>query len=262
MKVAAYQMTADACYGGRAIELLRSCVRECEARGVSLLCCPEGALGGLADYVDDPAEIALAVHRGALVSALAPLTSKTVTTVVGFTEVDDAGRWFNTAAVYAHGEVRGVYRKRHPAIRQSRYTAGAEAPVFEVDDITFGILICYDSTHEALAVDLVSRGAQALLIPSNNAMPASLGGPRLVEEARASDLRYAIELGVPIIRADVIGETRGLVSAGASTITAANGQQICAAGSKSELVVGEVEPRPRRMRGLANSASHGLTKCW
>jgi predicted amidohydrolase len=247
MKVAAYQMSVDACYGEYGIESLRTCVRECEARGVSMLCCPEGALGGLADYVDDPADIALAVHRGALALALAPLASASVTVVVGFTEGDAAGRWYNAAAVYAHGEVRGLYRKRHPAIRRSRYTAGSDAPVFDVGGVSFGILICRDSTDAALAADLVSQGAQALFIPTNNAMPASRGGPALVRDARVVDLQYATELGVPIIRADVVGEARGLASAGASTITAANGEQICAAGlGPSELLVSEVELRPRR----------------
>jgi predicted amidohydrolase len=245
MKVAAYQMSVDACYEPHGIESLRACVRECERVGVAMLCCPEGAIGGLADYVDDPEDIALSVERGALERALAPLASDSVTVVVGFTEADDAGRLYNAAAVYARGEVRGVYRKRHPAIRRSRYSAGSDAPVFSVDGVAFGILICRDSTDTALAADLVARGAEALFIPTNNAMPASRGGVALVREANDIDLQHAMELDVPIIRADVVGETRGLVSAGASAITAANGAQKCAAGiGPSELLVSEVALRP------------------
>lgn len=246
MKVAAYQMSVEACYSDQAIEALRVAVQECERRGISLLCCPEGALGGLADYVAEPTAIARLAQRDALAAMLAPLASGTVSTVVGFTEVDAAGRWYNTAAVYAHGTVRGLYRKRHPAIRRSRYTAGSDAPVFEVNGMTLGILICRDSTDSTLAAELVAKGAQVLLIPTNNAMPASRGGPALATEARASDRRSAAMLGVPIIRADVVGETRGLVSAGASAITSVTGEQTFPAGDGAgELLVSEVELRPR-----------------
>jgi predicted amidohydrolase len=242
VNVAAYQMPAATCYGGPAIESLRAAVRKCEGRGVSLLCCPEGALGGLADYVEDPGNIALAVRHGTLMAALAPLASETVAVVVGFTEVDEKGRWFNAAAVYSRGEVRGIYRKRRPAIRCSRYTAGSQSPLFEVDDVILGILICYDSTDETLVTDLVFRGAQVLFIPTNNAMPVNRAGPELSKEARKNDLRDATELGVPVIRADVVGEASGLVSFGASAITAANGEQICAGGvGTGELIVSEVE---------------------
>lgn len=242
MKSAAYQMSVAACYDGHAIDVLRIIVRHCEARGISLLCCPEGALGGLADYVDDPTAIALPSHGDALAMTLAPLASATVTTVVGFTEVDAAGRWYNSAVVYAEGAVRAVYRKRHPAIRRSRYTAGSDAPVVDLGGLTLGILICRDSTDSALVRDSVSQGAQALLIPTNNAMPASRGGPALRTEARVSDWRSATQLAVPVIRADVVGHTRGLVSAGASTITSATGEQIFSAGdSAGELVVTDIE---------------------
>ena len=59
MRVAAYQMPVRACYGADAIVHLSARVRECERASVRLLCCPEGALGGLADYIDSPDEIAI-----------------------------------------------------------------------------------------------------------------------------------------------------------------------------------------------------------
>jgi predicted amidohydrolase len=238
MKVAAYQMPVDACYDGGAVASLQTCVRACEAAGVSILCCPEGALGGLADYVADPATIALALRVGALASTLAPLASASVTLVVGFTETDDTGRWYNSAAVYSCGEVRGIYRKHRTAIRRSSYTPGSTAAVFKVKDRTIGVLICGDSTDPALPTTLVAHGAEALFIPTNNAMPADRGGLDLVTAARTADLEHARRLGVPIIRADVVGDWRGLISHGASAITEPNGDQVCATPDRmNELLV-------------------------
>ena len=239
MKVAAYQMGVDTCYGGDPIASLRACVRACEAQNVSILCCPEGAIGGLADYVADPA--AIAVPHDSLTTVLAPIASTTVTTVVGVTEQGGANQWYNTAVVYSRGEVCGLYRKHHPAIRRSRYTAGNETPVFVVEGLTIGILICRDSTDRHLAAALVARGATVLFIPTNNAMPADRGGPALAAEARSIDRQHARALGIPIVRADVIGDWQGLRSEGASAITTPNGEQVCAGRVQAgELLVAEL----------------------
>ncbi len=69
------------------------------------------------------------------------------------------------------GAVAGIYRKCHPAIRRSVYRAGEERPVFRIGGLTFGILICYDSTFPDLARDMVAQGAAVLFIPANNGLP-------------------------------------------------------------------------------------------
>jgi predicted amidohydrolase len=63
-----------------------------------------------------------------------------------------------------------VYRKRHPAIRRSKYTAGASAPVFIANEMKIGVVICLDSTDLALVGDAARAGAQILVVPTNNAM--------------------------------------------------------------------------------------------
>jgi len=72
---------------------------------------------------EDPAAIALSVEQ--LGVLLKPLASQTVTTILGFTEIA-GGLLYNSAAVFPQGMVTGTYRKQHPAIRSSVYTAGAE----------------------------------------------------------------------------------------------------------------------------------------
>ena len=69
-----------------AIKLMAERVRWCEANAVVILCCPEAILGGLADQAEGPADLALNVATGELERVWQPLTSATVTTIVGFTE--------------------------------------------------------------------------------------------------------------------------------------------------------------------------------
>jgi predicted amidohydrolase len=234
-------MPTATCYDGSPIDHLRDRVRECERGGVSLLCCPEGALGGLADYVDAPDTIAIPRGGDSLSKLLAPLASDSVTAIIGFTERDVDGRYYNAAAVYSRGNVLGVYRKRHPAIRRSRYSPGSEVPVFSVAGVIIGILICRDSVDTNLAARLIQQGAQVLCIPTNNAMPTDRGGPHLIGEIRALDAQHATTLGVPVVRADVIGTFHGLTSVGASMVTSPGQSQMHARGTPDgELIVGSV----------------------
>lgn len=241
MKVAAWQ--APLLPAGRmdALGLLRARVRECEAQGVAILCCPEAVLGGLADHAAEPARFALPASQ--LPAVLAPLASDTVTTIVGFTELGDGGALYNSAAVLHRGSVIGIYRKLHPAIRRSVYHAGSETPVFSVGGVTFGIVICYDSTFAPPARRMADRGAAILFIPTSNGLPPHRASAGLVAEARACDVARATENGVWIVRADVAGRTDALVSHGSSAIVDPHGRVVRAARElEEELLIVDIDP--------------------
>lgn len=89
LTVAAYQAPLLPSGAPEAIDLIARQVRTCESLGVQVLCCPEAILGGLADYAVRPDAIAIDVKRGQLRRVVAPIASDTVTTIVGFTEVDE-----------------------------------------------------------------------------------------------------------------------------------------------------------------------------
>ena len=231
MKVAAYQAPLASCRTDQVLPLIREQIDRCEALGVEILCCPEGVLGGLADYVERPAEIAIDVSGDGMQRIATTLASHVVTTIVGFTEIDLDGRLFNAAAVLSRGSVAGIYRKLHPAINRSVYQAGHAFPVFTAGTLTFGVVICRDSTFEEPISAMVSRGARAIFIPTNNGMPPDKGGAELVAEARAIDIAHARKHGVPIIRADVVGRAGRLTSHGSSAIVDRSGQVLAAATS-------------------------------
>jgi len=242
MKVAAYQAPLLPVGSMEALELIRDRVEWCETEGVDILCCPEAVLGGLADDVECPVDIAIDVESGQLEALLAPLASKSVTAIVGFTETVGAGKLYNAAAVFHDGRVVGIYRKRHPAIRRSVYSAGDQSPVFTVGPLSFGIMICNDSNYPELATDMVARGAKAIFLPSNNSLPPERAN--VVASSRAVDIARARDNEVMIVRADVAGRTADRVSFGSSAIVDARGTVLRAGKALSEdILVAEVHAR-------------------
>ena len=249
MKVATYQAPLPATSSMAIISLIREQVEWCESNGVEILCCPEGVLGGLADYADEPTDIALEVRGGQLHELLAPLASDMVATIIGFTEFGRGGRLYNSAAIFHKGSVVGTYRKLYPAINKSIYEAGDEVPVFTVAGLTFGILICNDSNYFEPARIMASRGAAALFVPTNNGLPPAKAAPEIVAQARNVDIARAVENSVYVIRADVAGSTEGLASYGSSGIVDPDGMVLRSAQHLvPDLLVAEIKTAPRTRR--------------
>src|SRR4051812_31655312 len=105
MLVAAYQAPLRLTNSFDALPAICERVQECEALGISILCCPEAVLGGLADYSENPVHFAVGAYHGQLETVLAPLASETVTTIFGYTELGATGVLYNSAAVYSRGSV-------------------------------------------------------------------------------------------------------------------------------------------------------------
>ena len=247
MKVAAYQAPLLSSYlTETALGLIREQIDWCESQRVEILCCPEGILGGLADYAPRPADIA--IKRDQLDAVARTLASEIVTTIIGFTEID-TGRLYNTAAVLHKGSVVGKYRKLYPAINRSVYDAGDKTPVFTIGELTFGIMICNDSNYFEPARIMATQGATALFVPTNNGLPPAKGGPELVALARNIDIARAIENSVAVIRADVAGRAGDLVCYGSSEIIDQDGMALASAQQfATGVIVADIDTKPRKLR--------------
>ena len=244
MRVAAYQAPFLPWGTMAALGLIRQRIDWCESESVEILCCPEGILGGLADYAPRPAEFAIAVADRQLDTVLAPLASESVTIIVGFTEMEDAGRLYNAAAVFHRGQVVGVYRKLYPAIRKSIYEPGDRTPVFHIGGLTFGIIICNDSNYVEPARIMAAQGARALFIPTNNGLPPEKADVAI--DARQADKARAVENSVYVIRADVAGRAEGMVSYGSSEIVDLDGTVLKSARQLHEdLIVADLDMSER-----------------
>lgn len=241
MKVAAYQAPLLAAGSMDALGLIKTRIEWCEAKGITILCCPEAILGGLADYSENPNRFAIRSDYEHLASALAPLASDSVTSIIGFSELASDGALYNSAVIFQHGRVVGLYRKIHPAIRRSVYAAGAETPIFRVGELTFGIVICNDSNDPELARRMTVQGATALFIPTNNGLPNRRACPKLNGAARDVDITLAVANRIWVIRSDVSGRNGELTSYGSSEIVDPGGNVLRQARlNSSDLLVAEI----------------------
>lgn len=237
MKIAAYQAKLLPAGSMEALASIAERVRWCESEEVPFLLCPEAVLGGLADDAHQPFEFA--IDLGELEERLAPLASPSVTVIIGFTEKAGAETLYNSAAVMRGGKMIGLYRKRHPAIRKSIYAAGDESPIFTVDGLNFGIMICNDANFPELAADMVARGAKVIFVPSNNGLRPDKAD--VVGWTREVDIDRARDNHVVLARADVSGRTAERVAYGSSAIIAADGEVLVAGKTLSEdMLVAEI----------------------
>ncbi|GAA4512119.1 nitrilase family protein [Actinoallomurus oryzae] len=91
-----------------------------------------------------------------------------VTVVAGFAE-RDGDRLFNSAAVIDRsGAIAGVYRKLHlfGAERDVFAPGDRGLPVFAVDGLRVGVLICYDLRFPEAMRILAVRGAELVAVPT------------------------------------------------------------------------------------------------
>lgn len=246
MKVAAYQAPLFESGSMEAIGHIKTQVAVCEDQGVEILCCPETVLGGWAEYADNPFDMAINVENGDIESVLAPLASDAVSVIVGFTEVTNAGRLYNTAAVYHKGEVMGIYRKVYPARNWSFYTAGDQLPTFKIGSCHFGIILCWDANYIEPASVIAAQGADVLFIPTNHCVKSHRADPGLVDLARSKHIAKAAEHGMTVVNADVSGHCGKYVSYGSSSIIDPNGKVVASAKLLAEdLLIADIEcPSP------------------
>jgi len=90
-------------------------------------------------------------------------------------EEDTDGSYYNTSMLISReGELIGKYRKTHVPASSSPlmnsdekyyFKPGGELPVFEMDGITVGMLICFDRTFPEAWRTLVLKGAEIVFVP-------------------------------------------------------------------------------------------------
>ena len=206
---------------GNAARIL-DCARRAREMGASILLTPELALCGY-----PPEDLLL--RTGFNLACLNTLRSMArevsgITLVVGHPEVQNGER-YNAASVLRDGKVIDTYHKHklpnHTVFDEVRYfEAGADACVFEVEGVKFGINICADIWHEGPATMAREAGADVLLVL--NASPYHMNK----QATRYEVLRERIhETGMPIVYCNMVGGQDELVFDGAS----------CAMNSRAEL---------------------------
>jgi predicted amidohydrolase len=213
------------------IQNIKSWSRKAHDQGVDLVCFPEAALTG---YLFEgfhrigEAEINQAIDElGAFGKSLG------INLVVG-TPYRSKDRLFNSVAILLLDGRRLFYHKAHlVSFEKDYFTAGSEPLTFDLNNLTFGTIVCRDQSHPLLAKDLKEMGADVILISC--AHYYRINEARLkIDKNRALPIARASENSLFVLKANAVGSSRGLIDLGHSMIVGPNGVVIAEAGETEE----------------------------
>jgi len=84
---------------------------------------------------------------------------------VGIAELDH-DVVYNSMAVFDRGRYLGLQRKIHMSSDEYLwFGVGEEVSLFDIDDVRFGIIICFDNSFPELALACALQGAELILAP-------------------------------------------------------------------------------------------------
>ena len=227
------------------VEVMARALKEADAADAHVACFPEL---GAAGY--PPEDLLLKrgfVHANRMaLDRFAARVGDTVA-VVGFVE-DDGEALHNAAAVCAHGEVVGVYRKQHlpnyAVFDEQRYfEPGTELPLFEIAGLPVAVSVCEDAWQHGGPIPELGAGG-ARLVLNINGSPYHRAKGRVRERligglARAADC--------PIVYLNLVGGQDELVFDGDSFVCDLDGEVVARAEAFVEQVlVVDVEAGPER----------------
>ncbi len=140
-------------------------VGEASRQGVEIICFPEMNICGYSHH-KSVVELAQPLH-GPLTRELQDLSrAENMVILAGFTEKGTRGDIYASHLVVKPGSEPEVYRKIHLAPPEKKvFSAGNRIAVFEFDQITFGIQLCYDAHFPELSTQMAVRGADIIFIP-------------------------------------------------------------------------------------------------
>lgn len=202
------------------------------SEGAKVIVFPECALTGYCfSSKQEACENALKINDECILSIQKTCERENILSIVGFAEKEN-NNLYNSAAIIAPSGLLGVYRKTHlPFLGLDKFvTRGDALPVYEFENLKFGVLICYDVRIPEAARILALNGAQIIFVPTNWPEGAQ----------SASDLvcpTRAIENHLFIVSSNRVGIEQGFKFIGKSKIIAPGGQIVSAADHEEETII-------------------------
>lgn len=213
--------------------LIAGLLEEAAGQDADILVLPELANSGYAfESVAEARACAEEIPSGPLSTLLKAWSRPRRSVVCGICE--RAGRMlYNSAVIFTHGELAGVYRKLHLFDREKEwFTPGnAPAPVVSMGGIYAGVMICFDWFFPETARSLALRGAQLILHPANLVLPW----------CQDSMITRSLENHVFTVTANRSGEERQLRFSGRSQITSPGGKRLAQA-ERDGVIWAEIDP--------------------
>jgi predicted amidohydrolase len=150
------------------------------------------------------------------------------------------GRFYNSAVLVGPEGLIGTYRKVHLFYEEKHFFEAGDLgfPLFEVDGVKLGVLVCFDHMFPEAARTLALQGAQIICHPSNLVLP---------EYGQLTTRVRSIENRVFWVLANRCGveerKGRKLIYTGCSQIIAPSGTILAGApAQETSLCVVEIDP--------------------
>jgi predicted amidohydrolase len=170
------------------------------------LCLPEAFLSGYGSR-EIVERSALSLEDPRLAALADGAAAQGLVLLVGLSERLSDSAVGNTVAIYEREERLGIYRKTMLTgsdAREMGYCRDYDLPVFQAKGITFGCIICHDSSFVEPAMVMAYRGAQVIFSPHYNAIGREgMDAHRI--RVRNNHVGLATLLGVYVVRANVVG---------------------------------------------------------
>jgi len=199
-------------------------VQSAEKQGAQLICFPElnvtgystrAALGDAAETIPGP--ISRRLQQMAQESQIVILA--------GMAEKDKTDGIYASHLIVTPHEISGRYRKVHIAPPEREiFSAGNAIPVFRIEDVNFGIQLCFDVHFPELATRMALDGADIIFMP--HASPRGTPATKLTSWLRHLTAR-AFDNGVFIVACNQNGDNqKGLQFPGLAVALDPSGQII------------------------------------
>jgi agmatine deiminase len=222
-------------------------IREAANRGARIICLQELYRTKYfpTDEKTDVAKLAETIP-GQTTNALSELAKELNVVIIAPIFEVDSGKYYNTAVVIgSDGTIMGSYRKMHipqdPFFYEKNYfeegTTGYQ--IFKTQDVSFGVLICYDQWFPEAARTLALQGADLIFYPS--AIGYLEGDPLTQDDWHYSweniQRSHAIANGIHVASINRVGTEGNIKFWGASFVCDAFGRLIKRASEVHEEVL-------------------------
>ena len=226
-------------------------IAEARAGGADLVVLPELCLSGYAIGSSEH-EVALRADDPAL-SELAGAAGDGAVTI-GFPEIGQGGRVYNSAAYFEAGALVHVHRKLYlPTYagfeERKHFSVGNAMRAFDTSEGRMALLVCNDAWQPALAFVAVQDGAEWMIMPTDSAHsdPYELD---VREYWRDITTLYARLFECYVVFVNRVGEECGLRFWGGSRVVDPVGKIVAEAPEDEAAVVvsGNLDPEAARRR--------------
>lgn len=239
------------------LEKAESWIKKAADEGAELICLPEYFSSG--NFITEPNKdffLLAEEEDGKTVSRMAALAQKLkVCIITPIFEKDSkvAGRFYNSAVILdMDGNIYGKYRKQFIPLGnyfEKYYFAPGNmgTPVFQLNGITFGIIICFDRHFFELSRTLCLKGAEIIFIPSSTFRIPSIANVWQSEITTIAAVNSLFVLGI-----NTTGYEDGIDQIGMSIFANPFGGIISALEEQEGMVIADIRPETVMQARLSN----------